>query len=118
MLEGFIREDREGTIAMLNAIRPKDVIEHVLGRALTPVECDSYLLALSEIPADVREAFRIGQVWQDLTQASRKFLQGRSLDSKNMVVGRLKSFLRGMKVGTSELSGSQRREYGKVTLPQ
>jgi len=96
MLEGFIREDKAGTIAMLNKVRPIDVIEHVMGRRLTVEESNAYLSAIVDIPHGLQYAFKVGKVWQDLKQTARKYLQGTSMESRNEIVTKFRIFLHGL----------------------
>lgn len=96
MLEGFIKEDKAGTIAMLNSVRPIDVIEHLLARKLTREEGALYLQGLSDIPVELLGAFRIGKVWQDLKQTSRKYLQGTGVENKKEIVTKFRIFLHGI----------------------
>jgi len=96
MLEGFIQEDKTGTITMLNKVRPIDVIESVLARKLTKEESNTYLSAISDIPVELQRAFKIGKIWQDLKQTSRKYLQGNNLEKKSDMVRRYRQFIQGL----------------------
>ena len=98
LLENFIQEDKASAIKRLNTanIRPKDVIQFVLGRSLTPSECTLYLYSVSCVPVDLQHAFRLGKVWQDLKQTARKQLQGNTADSPKDFVKKFRSFIQNM----------------------
>jgi len=100
LLEGFVNDDRTRAIAMLNKVRPVDVVEHVLGRKLTCEEGTLYLECIDSIPSELQEAFRAGKIWQDLKQAGRKYLQGKSIDSKTCMVAKFRQFLHGLESRT------------------
>jgi hypothetical protein len=101
MLEGFVQDDKKSTIKLLNSVRPLDVIEYVLGyelerKAWGTVEGPLYLSAISDVPVDLQEAFKLGKVWQDLKQTARKHLQGSTLETNMDMVKRFRTFLQGV----------------------
>jgi len=97
ILDDFVQGDKHRAIRMLNAIRPIDVMEYILDRRLTEEEGTQYLGAIGNAPTHLQGIFRLGKIWQDLKQASRKYLQGTG--TYDSLLAGYKSFLQGIETG-------------------
>lgn len=102
MLESFVEDNSEDCIALLNGIRPIEVMAYVLGRELTVEEGTAYLDSISNAPVHLRGLFAIGKAWQDCKQTARKYLQDK--DARNELVYKFRSFVTNLESAKERIS--------------
>ncbi len=94
ILDDFVQGDKKRAIRLLNTIRPKNVMEYILGRRLTKEESKQFNECHEHVSDELIDVFHIGRTWQDIVTTSRMYLRGRV--SQEVMLTQYKAFLTGL----------------------
>lgn len=79
MLDAYIHGDGQYSIHIINSIRPKDVMEYIVGHPVTIEGASNWFLSAvsihNDVPAEYQDGFKCGRVWQGLAHAMRRIMQ-------------------------------------------